>query len=106
MILSLSEGGRGGRGERETERDRDRDRQRETETDSWRKKQREKEKKKRRKKKVDPTLEKEEGFQFQTSHGINRKVGVAGEKKTLVRCNENLMIFILIKVSLPSKLIF
>ena len=29
---------------------------------------------------VDPTLEKEEGFQFQTSQGMNGKTGVPGEK--------------------------
>ena len=26
----------------------------------------------------DPTLEKEEGFQFQTSHGMNGKTGIPG----------------------------
>ena len=29
-----------------------------------------------------PTLEKEEGFQFQTSQGMNGKTGVPGGKKT------------------------
>ena len=29
----------------------------------------------------DPTLETEEGFQFQTSQGMNGKTGVPGEKK-------------------------
>ena len=41
-----------------------------------------------------PTLEKEEGFQFQTSQGMNGKTGVPGRKKTqnnnqLVGCSGN-----------------
>ena len=49
-----------------------------------------------------PTLEKEEGFQFQTSQGMNGKTGIPGEKKTLVGCSEN-PILALMRVSLPSK---
>ena len=56
---------------------------------------------------LDPTLEKEEGFQFQTSHGMNGKTGVPegrGEHTPLVGCSANPMILILTKVALPSKL--
>ena len=56
-----------------------------------------------------PTLEKEEGFQFQTSQGMNGKTGVPGRKpknnnNQLVGCSGNSMILILMRVSLPSKL--
>ena len=67
------------------------------------------EKKKEKKKErntlvLDPTLEKEGGFQFrQTSQGMNGKNGVPGENP-LVRCSANPMILILMRVSLPSKL--
>ena len=63
--------------------------------------------KKKKKKKLlilDLTLEKEEGFQFQTSQGTNGKSGVPGEKTTLVGCSANPMILILMTVSLSSKL--
>ena len=34
---------------------------------------------------VDPTLKKEEGFQFQTSQGMNGKTGVPGGKTPISR---------------------
>ena len=43
---------------------------------------------------LDPTLEKEEGFQFQ---GMNRK-------NPLLECSANPMILILMRASLPSKI--
>ena len=55
---------------------------------------------------VDPTMKKEEGFQFQTSQGMrNGKTGgVPGEKNPLVGYSENPIILILMRVSLSSKL--
>ena len=50
-------------------------------------------------------MEKEEGFQFQTSQVMNGKTGIPRVKKqTLVRCSANPMILILMRVSLPSRL--
>ena len=51
----------------------------------------------------DPTLEKEEDFQFKTSQRMNGKTGVPGGNP-LVECGANPVILFFMRVSLPSKL--
>ena len=58
------------------ERERERERAELWNTDSWGEERREKKGGGR----GGPTLEKEEGFQFQTSQGMNGKTGVPAEK--------------------------
>ena len=60
--------------------------------------------KKKRKTFLDPTLEKEEGFQFQTSQGMTGKTAADRGDNPLVGCSANPMILILMRGSLPSKL--
>ena len=71
--------------------------------DSWEKK------KKKKKLVLDPTLEKEEGFQFQTSTGMNARMGKpeypGGKNISQMQCKPyESMILLLMRVSLPSKL--